>query len=88
MPALLVAHPRFPHLQDVRTLVVCPAKTVQRQLNAEELLKSGAPDDLVRVSVGLEHIDDIIAGKSTFLCSTVPRNQARTAQVTYSACAL
>lgn len=52
---------------DVRTLVVNPAATVQRQLEAEELLKSGTPPDLVRVSCGIEDPEDIIAGKVQFV---------------------
>lgn len=48
---------------DVRTLVVNPSATVQRQLDAEELLKSGTPPNLVRVSLGLEDPEDIIAGE-------------------------
>lgn len=35
--------------------------TVQRQLSKEQLLKSGAPDDLIRVSCGIEDPADIIA---------------------------
>lgn len=46
---------------DVRTLVVSPARTVQRQLSKENLAKNGTPDDLIRVSVGLEDINDIVA---------------------------
>lgn len=59
---------------DSRTLVVNPAATVQRQLDADELLKSGTPPDLVRVSLGLEDPEDIIAGAlSPFCTPTDPR---------------
>ena len=43
-----------------RTLVIHPASTTHEQLNAEEQLASGVTRDLIRVSVGIEHIDDII----------------------------
>ncbi|MEL6339828.1 MAG: O-acetylhomoserine aminocarboxypropyltransferase/cysteine synthase [Myxococcota bacterium] len=44
---------------DAKTLVIHPATTTHRQLAAEEQLASGVSPDLVRVSVGIEHIDDI-----------------------------
>lgn len=45
---------------DAKTLVIHPASTTHEQLNAEEQLASGVTRDLIRVSVGIEHIDDII----------------------------
>jgi O-acetylhomoserine/O-acetylserine sulfhydrylase len=45
---------------DAKTLVIHPASTTHQQLSAREQLESGVTPDLVRVSVGLEHIDDII----------------------------
>jgi O-acetylhomoserine/O-acetylserine sulfhydrylase len=44
---------------DVRTLVIHPASTTHQQLSEAEQLASGVTPDLIRVSVGLEHIDDI-----------------------------
>ncbi|MDH3261464.1 MAG: O-acetylhomoserine aminocarboxypropyltransferase/cysteine synthase [Acidimicrobiia bacterium] len=44
---------------DAKTLVIHPASTTHKQLSDEEQLASGVTDDLVRVSVGIEHIDDI-----------------------------
>ncbi|AXJ01572.1 O-acetylhomoserine sulfhydrylase [Cyclonatronum proteinivorum] len=44
---------------DAKTLVIHPASTTHQQLSADEQLASGVTDDLIRVSVGLEHIDDI-----------------------------
>ncbi|MEZ1376232.1 PLP-dependent transferase, partial [Enterobacter hormaechei] len=35
--------------------------TTHRQLNAEELARAGVSDDMVRLSIGIEHIDDILA---------------------------
>lgn len=48
------------HLGDVRTSVLHPASTTHRQLNTEELKKSGISEDMIRVSVGIENIEDII----------------------------
>ena len=44
---------------DCKTLVIHPASTTHQQLSPEEQKASGVTDDLVRVSVGTEHIDDI-----------------------------
>jgi O-acetylhomoserine (thiol)-lyase len=46
---------------DAKTLVIHPASTTHDQLNADEQVASGVLPDLIRVSVGIEHIDDIIA---------------------------
>ncbi|MCX6136806.1 MAG: O-acetylhomoserine aminocarboxypropyltransferase/cysteine synthase [Ignavibacteriales bacterium] len=46
---------------DAKTLVIHPASTTHQQLSENEQRESGVTADLVRVSVGLEHIDDIIA---------------------------
>ncbi len=45
---------------DSKTLVIHPASTTHRQLGTEEQLAAGVTEDYVRVSVGTEHIDDII----------------------------
>ncbi len=44
---------------DSRTLVIHPASTTHQQLSTEEQVASGVTTDLIRVSVGIEHIDDI-----------------------------
>ncbi|MCX5645037.1 MAG: O-acetylhomoserine aminocarboxypropyltransferase/cysteine synthase [Phycisphaerae bacterium] len=49
------------NIGDSKTLVIHPASTTHQQLNAEEQLAAGVTPDFVRVSVGTEHIDDIIA---------------------------
>ena len=54
----------FSHLAnigDTRSLIIHPASTTHSQLSAEELVAAGAGPDVVRLSVGIEHIDDIIA---------------------------
>ncbi|WP_188752756.1 O-acetylhomoserine aminocarboxypropyltransferase/cysteine synthase family protein [Parapedobacter defluvii] len=48
------------HVADIRTSVLHPASTTHRQLTAEQLAEAGISDSLVRISVGLEHIDDIL----------------------------
>jgi O-acetylhomoserine (thiol)-lyase len=45
----------------VRSLVIHPASTTHSQLTPEDQLKSGITPGLVRLSVGLEHVDDILA---------------------------
>jgi O-acetylhomoserine (thiol)-lyase len=53
----------FSHLAnvgDAKSLVVHPASTTHQQLSAEEKLEGGIGDDLIRLSVGLEEIDDIL----------------------------
>ncbi len=45
---------------DAKTLVIHPASTTHQQLSAREQLAAGVTDDLIRVSVGIEHIDDIV----------------------------
>ena len=49
------------HVADVRTGVLHPASMTHRQLKDSELIAAGITPDLVRVSVGIEDIDDIIA---------------------------
>jgi O-acetylhomoserine (thiol)-lyase len=46
---------------DAKTLVIHPASTTHQQLSPEEQRHSGVTPELIRVSVGLEHVDDIIA---------------------------
>ena len=45
---------------DAKTLVIHPASTTHRQLNEEELRQAGVGPDLIRISVGLETLDDIL----------------------------
>ncbi|OEH92281.1 O-acetylhomoserine aminocarboxypropyltransferase/cysteine synthase family protein [Bacillus solimangrovi] len=45
---------------DAKSLIIHPASTTHRQLNAEDLKKSGVSEDLIRLSVGIEHIEDLI----------------------------
>ncbi|MEY3017707.1 MAG: hypothetical protein RL336_842 [Pseudomonadota bacterium] len=52
---------RLVNIGDAKSLACHPASTTHRQLNEQELAKAGVSADLVRISVGIEHIDDIIA---------------------------
>jgi len=49
------------HVADIRTCVLHPASATHRQLNEEQQIAAGVSPGMVRFSVGLEHIDDIIA---------------------------
>ena len=49
------------NIGDARSLAIHPATTTHSQLSAEEQLQTGVTDGYVRLSVGIEHIDDIIA---------------------------
>jgi O-acetylhomoserine (thiol)-lyase len=51
---------RLVNIGDAKSLACHPATTTHRQLSPEELKRSGVSEDLVRLSIGLEHIDDII----------------------------
>ncbi len=55
----LVSH--LANVGDTRTLIIQPATTTHQQLSDEELHRAGISPTLLRVSVGIEHIDDIIA---------------------------
>ena len=52
---------RLVNIGDVRSLATHPASTTHRQLSPEELAKTGVAEDTVRLSIGIEHIDDLLA---------------------------
>ena len=52
---------RLVNIGDAKSSACHPASTTHRQLNAEELAPAGVSEDMVRLSVGIEHVDDIIA---------------------------
>lgn len=52
---------RLVNIGDAKSLACHPASTTHRQLNAQELEKSGVKQEMVRLSIGIEHIDDILA---------------------------
>ncbi len=49
------------HVADARTCVLHPASHTHRQMTDEQLVEAGVAPDLIRFSVGIEHVDDIIA---------------------------
>ena len=52
---------RLVNIGDSKSLATHPASTTHRQLSPEELEKSGISEDTVRLSIGIEHIDDLLA---------------------------
>ena len=52
---------RLVNIGDAKSLACHPASTTHRQLNETELAKAGVSTDMVRLSVGIEHIDDLMA---------------------------
>ena len=62
---------------DAKTLVIHPASTTHQQLSDEEQRESGVTPDMVRISVGLEHIDDIIEDLDIALAGHVEEKATR-----------
>lgn len=57
------------HVADIRTCILHPATSTHRQMNDEQLKASGISAGLIRLSCGIEHIDDILADlKQAFAC--------------------
>ena len=48
------------NIGDAKTLVLHPASTTHQQLTAEQLVAGGIPEDLIRISVGIEDVEDIL----------------------------
>ncbi|BDH58960.1 bifunctional o-acetylhomoserine/o-acetylserine sulfhydrylase [Tsukamurella sp. PLM1] len=57
----LTLHSHVANIGDVRSLVIHPASTTHSQLSEQEQLEAGVTPGLVRLAVGIEHIDDILA---------------------------
>jgi O-acetylhomoserine (thiol)-lyase len=55
----LVSH--LANIGDAKTLAIHPATTTHQQLSREEQLATGVTPDFIRLSIGIEHVDDIIA---------------------------
>lgn len=62
---------------DARSLIIHPASTTHQQLNSEELKKSGVPEELIRLSIGLEAIDDIISALEEAFTKVSPKVAAK-----------
>ena len=66
----------FSHLAnvgDTRSLIIHPASTTHRQLNQEQQIAAGAGPDVIRLSIGLETIDDIISDLDQALSKTLKK---------------
>lgn len=61
---------RLVNIGDAKSLACHPATTTHRQLSSEELEKAGVSDDLIRLSVGIEHIDDLLTDIEQALSKT------------------
>ncbi|HEY5556764.1 O-acetylhomoserine aminocarboxypropyltransferase/cysteine synthase family protein [Acetobacterium sp.] len=64
----------FTHLAnvaDAKSLVIHPATTTHQQLSGKELIAAGITEDMIRLSIGLEHIDDILADLDQALTKAV-----------------
>ena len=52
---------RLVNIGDAKSLACHPASTTHRQLSPEELARAGVSEDMIRLSIGIEHVDDLIA---------------------------
>ncbi|MGL5829776.1 MAG: bifunctional o-acetylhomoserine/o-acetylserine sulfhydrylase [Angustibacter sp.] len=68
----LTLHSHVANIGDVRSLVIHPASTTHRQLAPADQLAAGVTPGLVRLAVGLEHIDDILADLAAGLAEITP----------------
>ena len=57
------------HIGDARTSVLHPATSTHAQMTAKQQLSAGIPPDMIRVSVGIEDVDDLIADFGQALAS-------------------
>ena len=63
------------NIGDARTLVLHPASTTHQQLSAEQLTAAGVPEDLIRISVGLEDVEDVLWDLDQALAVAVEGNR-------------
>ena len=63
---------RLVNMGDAKSLACHPASTTHRQMSAGEQLKAGVRPEMIRVSIGIEHIDDIIGDLDQALEATLP----------------
>jgi len=61
---------RLVNMGDAKTLACHPASTTHRQMSAEEQRKAGVRPEMIRISVGIEHVDDILADLDQALDAT------------------
>jgi O-acetylhomoserine (thiol)-lyase len=63
----------FSHLAnigDTRSLIIHPASTTHRQLTEDQRTRAGAGPDVIRLSIGIENVDDLIRDLDTALAAT------------------
>jgi O-acetylhomoserine (thiol)-lyase len=68
---------RLVNIGDAKSLACHPASTTHRQMSAEEQRKAGVKPEMIRLSVGIEHISDIIADLNQALDATAYRRSVR-----------
>ncbi len=61
---------RLVNIGDCKTLACHPASTTHRQLSPEEMASAGVSEDMIRLSIGIEHIDDLVADLDQALQTT------------------
>jgi O-acetylhomoserine (thiol)-lyase len=67
---------RLVNLGDAKSLACHPASTTHRQMSSEEQQSAGVFPEMIRLSIGIEHIDDILGDLSQALDATVPATTA------------
>jgi O-acetylhomoserine (thiol)-lyase len=67
---------RLVNMGDAKSLACHPASTTHRQMSAEEHAKAGVKPEMIRLSIGIEHIDDIIADLDQALAASQARPSA------------
>ena len=75
----------FSHLAnvgDAKSLAIHPASTTHSQLNQEQLTAGGLSESMIRLSIGIEHIDDILADLEQALQSATSLTAKRTKSMT------
>ena len=70
---------RLVNIGDAKSLACHPASTTHRQLSPEELKKAGVPEDLVRLSIGIENVDDIIDDINQAINKVFDKNNKKSA---------
>ena len=65
---------RLVNLGDAKSLACHPASTTHRQMSDEEQAKAGVKPEMIRLSIGIEHIDDILADLDHALEATKPEH--------------
>jgi O-acetylhomoserine (thiol)-lyase len=66
---------RLVNIGDAKSLACHPASTTHRQMSAENQKKAGVRPEMIRLSIGIEHIDDIIADLDQALSAAVGANR-------------